>query len=238
MNPVVKPIVEPTLIEALQALKSDVFKNLYCHVPGRIQSFDGTKRTAVIQLLFATQLPDGTIVNYPVVVDCPVFTYQGGGAYIQMPIAAGDSCLVAFADRNIDAWFKNGSGPAVPFDQLGSQPGRMHDLSDGMAFVGFSSMSDVIPAFQAGKMVIGFSGGEMVIGSGEATLQNGTGGQVTISAANLIKIANATTTLLTLLNGLIDVIAAAQLDVTHAVLASSTVTLLEAYKLQLAVLLQ
>ncbi len=237
MSNVVKPIVEPTLIETLQALKSDVFKNLYCHVPGRIQSFDGTKKTAVIKLLFATQLADGTTVNYPVVVDCPVFTYQGGGAFIQMPIAAGDPCLVVFADRNIDAWFKNGA-QAIPFDQLGGQPGRMHDISDGMAFVGFNSLADAMPAYQAGKLVIAFNGGELILSPDTAGLTNGAGGQVTISAASLIKIANNTTTLLTLINGLIDVIAAAQLDITHATLAGSTITLLNAYKLQMATLLQ
>ncbi len=143
-TPVVKPIVEPTLIETLQALKSDVFKNLYCHVPGRIQSFDGSKKTAAIQVLFATQLPDGTTVNYPVLVDCPVYTPQGGGGAFQAPIAAGDPCLVVFADRNIDAWFQNGLSPAIPFDQVGGQPGRMHDLSDGMAFVGFNFKNKLV----------------------------------------------------------------------------------------------
>ncbi len=123
MSNVFKPIVEPTLIETLQSLKSDVFKNLYCHVPGRIESFDGAKKTATVQLLFASQLPDGTTVNYPVLVDCPVFTYQGGGGSFQAPITAGDPCLVVFADRNLDAWFQNGAA-AIPFDQVGGKPGR------------------------------------------------------------------------------------------------------------------
>jgi hypothetical protein len=237
MSNVTKPIVEPTLIETLQALKSDVFKNLYCHVPGRIQSFDGSKKTAVIQILFAAQQPDGSTLNYPVLVDCPVFTLQGGGGYIQFPIAAGDPCLVVFADRNIDAWFQNGS-PAVPFDQVGGKPGRMHDLSDGMAFVGFNSLADAMPAYQPNKLVMSYAGASIVFQSGQITFDGASGEAQITAIGNFVKIANATTSLLVLLDGLIDVIAAAQLDVTHAVLAGSTITALEAYKLQLAGLLQ
>lgn len=254
--PVFKPIVEPTLIETLQALKSDVFKNLYCHVPGRIQSFDGAKKTAVIEVLFATQLPDGTIVNYPALVDCPVFTLQGGGGFIQFPIAEGDPCLVVFADRNIDAWFKNSQQAAVPFDQVGGKPGRMHDLSDGMAFVGFSSLTDTLPDYQAAKAIISYAGASIELASGEITfksasgnssidlsagaagINNGSGGEVTINASSLITIANNVTSLLTLLNGLIDVIAAATVQTSGTPpLTAVTIAALQAYKLQLATLL-
>lgn len=216
MSNVFKPIVEPTLIETLQALKSDVFKNLYCHVPGRIQSFDPSKKTASIQLLFATQLPDETIVNYPVLVDCPVFTPQGGGGAFQAPIAAGDPCLVIFADRNIDAWFQNGS-VAVPFDQVGGQPGRMHDLSDGMAFVGFNSLADTLPAYSADEL-------RMIMGMSKVAISKATG---------LVTIAGPTVTLLQALNALIMALTTATIDVTHGVFTGTTITALEAAQAEL-----
>lgn len=219
MSNVFKPIVEPTLIETLQALKSDVFKNLYCHVPGRIQSFDATKKTAAITLLFATELPDGTTVTYPIIVDCPVFTNQGGGGSFQAPIASGDPCLVVFADRNIDAWFKTGSN-AVPFDQVGGKPGRMHDLSDGMAFVGFNSLADALPAYSADEL-------RMIMGASKVAISKATG---------LVSIASSTATLLTVINGLITVLegltvqdGASTLPLTAAAIAT-----LEAYKLVVA----
>lgn len=219
MSNVVKPIVEPTLIETLQALKSDVFKNLYCHVPGRIQSFDGSKKTAAIQVLFATQLPDGTTVNYPVLVDCPVYTPQGGGGAFQAPIAAGDPCLVMFADRNLDAWFKTGSA-AVPFDQVGGKPGRMHDLSDGMAFVGINSLADDLPDYSVDEL-------RMIMGESKIAINKETG---------LVRIESAAATLLTVVNGLITVIegltvqdGASTLPLTAAAIAA-----LEAYKLVVA----
>jgi hypothetical protein len=216
MTQAFKPIVEPTLIEALQALKSDVFKNLYCHVPGRIQSFDATKKTASIQLLFATQLPDGTIVTYPILADCPVYTPQGGGGAFQAPIASGDPCLVVFADRNIDAWFQNGA-VAVPFDQAGAQPGRAHDLSDGMAFVGFNSLTDALPAYSADEL-------RMIMGSSKVAISQATG---------LIQIKSTTTTLLVVLTGLIDVLKATTVQdgVTTLPLTATAIAALEAYKL-------
>ncbi len=222
VTPAFKPIVEPTLIETLQALKADVFKNLYCHIPGTIQSFDGSAKTATIQLLFVTQLPDGTTVNYPVLVDCPVFTNQGGGGAFQAPIESGDPCLVVFADRSIDAWFQNGTA-SVPFDQSGGQPGRMHDLSDGMAFVGFNAVVSMLPDYSADEL-------RMVMGGAKVAISKSTG---------LVTVASNTTTLLIVLSGLIDVLktlttqdGSSTLPLTPGAIAS-----LEAYKLVIQELL-
>lgn len=216
MSNVFKPIVEPTLIETLQALKSDIFKNLYCHVPGRIQSFDGSDKTAAIQILFATQLPDGTTVNYPVLVDCPVYTPQGGGGAFQAPITAGDPCLVVFADRNIDAWFQNGAA-AVPFDQVGGKPGRMHDLSDGMAFVGFNSLADALPAYSTDEL-------RMIMGTSKVGINKETG---------LVTIKSETTTLLLALQALTTALAAATIDTTHGVFTAPTIAAIQAAQLQI-----
>jgi hypothetical protein len=218
MTTVVKPIVEPTLIETLQALKSDVFKNLYCHVPGRIKSFDVAKKTASIQLLFSTQLPDGTTINYPVLVDCPVFTPQGGGGSFQAPIASGDPCLVVFADRNIDAWFQNGS-PAIPFDQLHGQPGRMHDLSDGMCFVGFNSLADALTNYSTDEL-------RMIMGPAKIAISKATG---------LLTMGNGTTTLLTLLQNLCLVLEAltVQDGATTLPLTAAAIAAIQAYALTL-----
>lgn len=216
MSNVVKPIVEPTLIETLQALKSDVFKNLYCHVPGRIQSFDPIKKTAAIQALFATQLPDGTTVTYPILVDCPVFTPQGGGGAFQAPIAAGDPCLVVFADRNIDAWFQNGSS-AVPFDQVGGKPGRMHDISDGMAFVGFNSLADALPTYSADEL-------RMIMGLSKVAISKATG---------LISIQGPVLTLLEALTALTTALTAATIDTTHGVFTAPTIAAIQAAQIEL-----
>ncbi len=250
MTTAFKPIIEPTLIETLQALKADVFKNMNCVKPGEIQSFDPAKKTASVKVLFRRLLGDGvTVTDYPVLIDCPVFTLQGGGGFIQFPIAAGDQCLVLFADNNLDAWFLNGAA-SVPYDD------RAHDLSDGIAIVGLNSLASAMPAYQANKFVISYGGAEIDLASGTITfksaasnseidlsagaagIKNGSGGEVTITAASLVKIANNTTTLLTLLDGLIDVISATLVQgPSNYPLTAATIAALNAYKVVLAGLL-
>ncbi len=209
----INSLLDPQLLDALQNLKLDITRTLNCVKIGSIQRFDGTTKTAQIQILFKRVLNDGSIADYPVLVDCPVFTLQGGGGAIQFPIAPGDNCILLFSDRNIDAWFQNGSA-AAPFDA------RCHDLSDGIALVGINSIDSSLDGYQANIARIFYDGA-----------------QVAVTAGGLVKISNQLTTLLALLNGLIDVVAASTLDVSHATLSAGTIAALEAYKLQMAELL-
>lgn len=86
------------------------------------------------------QLPDGTWewVTLPLLLDCPVYFPKGGGVSMTFPIKPGDECLVVFSSRCVDTWWQNG-GIGVQAEL------RMHDLSDGFAFVGFSSKPAVVP---------------------------------------------------------------------------------------------
>lgn len=107
-----------------------------CHMLGKIVSFDAAAQTASIQIVFRRQLPD-RVVDYPVLVNCPVFVYSGGGGFTSMPVAAGDSCLVLFHDRDIDTWWSTG-GINVP------PSARAHDLNDGLALIGFRSQANTV----------------------------------------------------------------------------------------------
>ncbi len=76
-------------------------------------------------------------VEMPVLLDVPVVFPHAGGCSLTFPIKAGDECLVVFADRCIDAWWRDG----------GIQPplsARMHDLSDGFAICGVWSQKTKI----------------------------------------------------------------------------------------------
>lgn len=206
-----KTIMDPGLTDTLLALKLDIFRNMNCVKIGSIQSFDVAKKTAKIQILFKRVLPNGSVASYPVLVDCPVFTLQGGGGAIQMPITAGDNCLVLFSDRNIDAWFKNGSESA-PLNS------RAHDISDGIALVGVNALGSSLQNYQTSKLRIFFGGTEIDL------------------AGEILTLKNSTTSLLVLLNGLITVIEGIQ-AVGPLALTPASIAALEAYKLQLATLL-
>jgi hypothetical protein len=120
---------EETLLAALDGRQA----NIWTALPGIIQSYNAEAMTAVVQpsIQIGLQQPDGSFVNtaLPLLLDCPVIFPNGGGFTLTFPIAAGDECLVLFANRCIDAWWQNGGvQPQAEF--------RMHDLSDGFAQVG------------------------------------------------------------------------------------------------------
>jgi len=76
--------------------------------------------------------------GYPALVNVPVFTYQGGGTYIQMPIAVGDSCLLLFCDRDMDVWFETGQIAPPNSD-------RVHNINDAIAIVGINNLQNLLP---------------------------------------------------------------------------------------------
>lgn len=161
-----KKILTPNLDDVLAALKRDIFRSLNCARIGKIQSFDKSKKTAEIELVDKRVLPDGKLLSHPKLVDCPVFTLQGGGSSIQFPIKKGDECIVLFADRNLDAWFKTGSETA-PLDD------RCHDFSDGIALVGVVSLVNKLDDYKDDTVRIKHGTAELSIDlTGKFTIKN------------------------------------------------------------------
>jgi len=114
---------------------------IYTSLPCLIQSFDPAKRTVTAQPVTKAQAqnPDGSFswIALPILPDVPVYFPEGGGVTLTFPIKSGDEALVVIANRCIDAWWQSG-GIQIQADI------RMHDLSDGFAFVGVSSVPRVI----------------------------------------------------------------------------------------------
>jgi len=109
--------------EEIRALKQDVFSSLHCALPGTVVSFDTDSQTAVIQPAVKRRAEQRD-VPLPLLHDVPVFMP------VSFEITPGDTCLVIFADCDIDNWFETGE-TEVPASN------RSHSLSDGFAFVGF-----------------------------------------------------------------------------------------------------
>jgi hypothetical protein len=120
----------------LQELKSEIFATLNCIQIGKIEKVTPGEQTAEISLQVKRRVNGNTISSYPVLVDCPIFILQGGGAYLDMPVSAGDYCLVLFNDRNIDTWWSTANVKEPP--NL-----RKHSLSDGIALVGINPVTAV-----------------------------------------------------------------------------------------------
>lgn len=146
-------VLPPDLQNVLKDVKKDIFSSMNCVQIGKIESVDNSKQTVSVALQIKRLLSDDSSVQIPVLVDCPYFVLSGGGAYIDMPIAAGDYCIVLFNDRDIDTWFDTGN-VADP------NSNRKHDLSDGIALIGISPSTKVYNHDGGIVRVLGTSGGE------------------------------------------------------------------------------
>lgn len=137
--------------------------------PGIIQSFDAIRQTVKVQLAIRENILQNlvpTATEIAPLVDVPVLLLGGNGFTICPPIAAGDECLVIFADMCIDAWWQSG-GVQNQMDR------RRHDLSDGFALVGVRSQPRKLTNYSATSLQIRSDDGNTMIeiGANEVTVK-------------------------------------------------------------------
>ena len=152
----VNNVPAPDLTEVIDAAKHDTRMTLNAVNIGIIQEFNPSNQTATIRIAISSIkeiLPDGTriIQEVPLLMQCPVVTMFGGTSFINLPIQAGDSCIVFFNDRQIDAWME--TGEVQP-----PQTVRSHDFSDAIALVGIRNYQESISRFLADGIRISFAG--------------------------------------------------------------------------------
>lgn len=128
--------------------------SINCVQIGIIRAFDPATQLANIEIAMKQVKViqgDGTKIleNYPLLMECPVFVLSGGGSFISLSVAPGDTCIVLFNDRNIDTWVNSG---------LVAEPGtsRLHDMSDAFALVGIKPASAPITNYLADGIRIFF----------------------------------------------------------------------------------
>lgn len=177
------------LYDILQQLKTEVFKDLRVCLPASISGVSAATGTVsvkigVMQKAAQVGLPTGLDFFYPELTGCPVFTPQGGGVGVVMPVKVGDGCLVVFSDRCIGAWFTTGQANPLPSV-------RLHDISDGFVLVGLNPQTSPLLT-----PLEDFEGGI-------AETANAEGAKVVVNAeTHLVSIKNAAQDLATILTGL------------------------------------
>lgn len=127
----------PDLDDVLAGLRNSIFANLNCIQIGKIESVNLQEQTAEIQIQIKRRKANDNIINYPLLVDCPIVVMQGGGAFLEFPIKKGDYCLVLFNDRSIDEWWST-------VNVVEPRNRRKHSLSDGFALVGINPKTSVL----------------------------------------------------------------------------------------------
>ena len=122
--------------DKFRSLTEKIASELRVAAPGIIRAYNAGTNTATVQLAIREKVSqmDGTTADtdLPLMLDCPVMMPRGGGYALTFPLAAGDECLVVFADSCIDAWWQSGGVQ----NQLEK---RRHDLSDGIVIPGLWS---------------------------------------------------------------------------------------------------
>lgn len=163
---------------ALDATLEARLKELHTALPGIIVSFDPILQTATVQATVSRVLNTGKTITLPVCSDVPVFFPSGGNFVLTFPVANGDECLLVFSERAIDGWFESG-GIEPPADY------RLHDLSDGFAFVGFRSKPHKITSFLTDGVSLQSLDGatSITIGTDGSVVQATPGGSTTLTAA-------------------------------------------------------
>lgn len=152
----------PDLDDLLSESRNALLANINCVQVGKLQKVNDDQ-TVEIKIQFLRRLPDGTTKEYPLLVDCPYFVLQGGGAYIDMPIKKGDDCLVLFNDRNIDDWWDT-ANVAVPADT------RKHSISDGIALIGINPKTKALSFDGTNLRIIVPDGIKLSFGNGTEEL--------------------------------------------------------------------
>ena len=221
------PVVIPELRDLLFAMRREVFFSLNCATIGIVQSFNPAKQTAEIKIAFQ-RVVGNEIKDYPLLVDCPVVVLAGGAGRLTFPIAAGDSCLVLFADRNIDAWFSTGS-VVVPASQ------RAHSLADGIALVGIRNLSNAIGDYSESAVELQNNGAKLSLDTELAELTSGAGASISLDSK--VGISNESGSLLSAIDGLMTALTGAK-DSHDDTFNPATIAALNASKLQFDALLK
>ena len=123
--------------EAWRLALASLQARIWTALPGIVDTVGNNGQTVDVQptILGGQRETDGTYtpVTMPILPNCVVVWQGGGGVTGTFPIKKGDECVVVFASRCIDGWWKEGGVQ----DQL--EP-RMHNLTDGFAIVGLRSL--------------------------------------------------------------------------------------------------
>lgn len=169
----------PDVREILTRAMREIALDINCVSVGTVQAFDATKQMVTVTLNYKRVVRDNlgneTPIAYQPLIQCPVMVLTGGTGAITMPIAVGDTCIVLFADRDIDNWVQYGVTENTPNSQ------RVHDMNDAIAIVGINPLSKLIKSYVTDGIKIFLGDNYILIDANKIKL---------IKGNNIVKIEN------------------------------------------------
>ena len=129
----------PTLTEAVRQAIVSTLEGIHVCLPGVVQKYDRVTAKAEVKPVLSKSYLDETTEDMPVIANVPVVWMRTANAVIHLPLAKGDTVLLVFSERSMDAWLSDGKVGAPP-DR------RKFDLSDAIAVPGLFPFSAENPA--------------------------------------------------------------------------------------------
>lgn len=155
----------PDLLDVLAEFERKILDNIHTAMPGRIESYDPATQRADVQPLIRQRVPkadtderEHVYEDLPLIPSVRVLHPRGGGAFVHLPIAAGDTVLLVFCSSGIGHW-EAGDGS---IQDAGDE--RRHHPAHAVAIPGMYPAAKNIPSEDArtDELVLGFEGGTAV----------------------------------------------------------------------------
>ena len=145
------PGLASVIAEAIRTSLVDVHTAL----PGRVESYDSSRQVAdvkpMLRRVIRRENMDRVAEELPVIPCVPVVWSRGGGAFVSLPLAAGDSGLLVFSEYTLDRWRSTG-------DDVDPGDERRHDLSGAVFVPGLFPSSETISDTSDSEVRIGLDG--------------------------------------------------------------------------------
>lgn len=129
-----------SLKNVLDRFEKNLLKEINCAKVGKIKTFYSDKQNADIE-----------IEGLPLISGVPVKFICGADFSIQIPVKAGDDCLVIFCDTDLDNWVA-GKGGKPAFSQ------DLHGLNGAIALVGITNLNTQISDYITNGVRIKYKG--------------------------------------------------------------------------------
>jgi len=148
---------DPGLFDAIKAVVESRLVEMHVALPARVEKYDRSTMKAEVTPALKKSYTNGDIVELPVIVNVPVVWPRTSEFVFDAPLAKGDTVLLVFCERSLDAWLSKG-GIVTPTDR------RKFDLSDAVAIPGLFSFKQENPAKDDEGVSIRYKDASITIG--------------------------------------------------------------------------
>lgn len=177
----------PDLLDVLGEFERKLLDNIHTAMPGRIESYDPATQRADVRPLIRQRVPradtderEHVYEDLPIIPSVRVLHPRGGGAFVHLPIATGDTVLLVFCSSGIGHW-EAGDGSV---QDAGDE--RRHHPAHAVAIPGMYPAAKNISGLNDSNrehLIVGIEGGARVAIKPNGDVQIDTTGTITLAGA-------------------------------------------------------